>query len=86
MGTKVAILFLYLRIFPSSVATWFRTMCIAFIVVCTVGTIGIILSVVFECNPVSGAYNRWDGEVPTQCININAQVLTSKNSSPDLSI
>lgn len=73
--TKVAILLLYLRIFPSSVATWFRTACFALIAVCITATIGMVLSVAFECHPISGAYLRWDGETESKCINTTAQVL-----------
>lgn len=73
--TKVAILLLYLRIFPSSVATWFRTACFGLIAVCVTATIGMVLAVIFECNPVSGAYLRWDGETESKCINTTAQVL-----------
>ncbi|KAK5171457.1 uncharacterized protein LTR77_004602 [Saxophila tyrrhenica] len=76
MFTKVAIVLLYLRIFPSSVTTWFRTACYTIIGVCIACTIGVLPTVAFECSPISGAYLRWDGETETKCLNTTAQVVS----------
>lgn len=86
MSTKVAILFLYLRIIPSSVSTWFRTSCFTLIGVLIAAAIAMLLSLIFECNPVSGAWTQWNGVRTTKCINFQAQgaALASINIFLDL--
>ena len=88
MLTKISILLLYLRIFPSTVSTWFRTTWFIFIAVCATGMIGMVLAIAFECNPVAGAYNAWDGEHPATCIDTHSQltVMAGINIVLDLAV
>jgi hypothetical protein len=39
------------------------------------GTNGMVLAIVFECDPLTGTYEKWNGLHPTECINTNAQVI-----------
>jgi hypothetical protein len=36
-------------------------------------------TVIFQCTPVSGAWQVWDGERPAKCINQNAMVITTSS-------
>lgn len=51
--TKIAIVLMYLRIFPSSITSHFRTACWIIIGICATSTIAVLLTIIFECNPVS---------------------------------
>lgn len=68
--TKISILCFYLRVFPKKsfrIATYV-------VIALNVGyLISFVLISVFQCNPINGAYLRWDGEHDYQCSNINAQ-------------
>lgn len=68
--TKISILCFYLRVFPKKsfrIATYV-------VIALNVGyLISFVLISVFQCNPINGAYLRWDGEHDYQCNNINAQ-------------
>jgi hypothetical protein len=45
-----------------------------------VAALGFVLTVTFECKPISGAYLGWSAEVPTKCINTNTLVVVSKSN------
>jgi hypothetical protein len=62
--TKISILMLYLRIF---IQRWFRITCYVFLVIITSYMVAAFLSSVFQCTPVSRA---WDKTFPGSCINI----------------
>ena len=68
--TKISILCFYLRVFPKKgfrIATYVAIgFNVAYLIV-------FVLISVFQCNPLKGAYLRWDGEHDYQCNNINAQ-------------
>lgn len=71
--TKMTILFLYLRLFPS---TSFKKMVYAvmsLVVVCCF--VWEVISI-FQCTPLDGAWLAWDGDDRTwvgKCRNVNAQ-------------
>lgn len=68
--TKISILCFYLRVFPKKeirVATYvIMALCVGYL-------ISFVLISVFQCDPINGAYLRWDGEHNFKCNNINAQ-------------
>ncbi|KAK4545780.1 hypothetical protein LTR36_002734 [Oleoguttula mirabilis] len=74
MTTKISIVLLYLRIFPSVVSTWFRRACYLTIGLCVCYLISCDLSVVFECKPISLAWTGWDGEQKGHCFNQEAEI------------
>lgn len=74
--TKISILLLYLRIFPQTVILgWFRPTVWILIGICAATNVAFVLSVVFECKPVVGAFRAWDGSVEAQCFNTTAQII-----------
>ena len=76
MLTKVSILLLYLRIFPKTVASrWFRTTVWTLVGVCLAANAAFVLSIIFQCKPVTGAYKAWDGTVEAKCFNTSAQII-----------
>ncbi|KAI0852791.1 hypothetical protein F5Y00DRAFT_154710 [Daldinia vernicosa] len=66
--TKVSILFFYLKVFPKRS---FRLCTYALIVINLVYAATYDLLLIFQCNPIRGAWLQWDGEFETQCISIN---------------
>lgn len=68
--TKISILCFYLRVFPKKefrIATFVTIgLNVAYLIV-------FVLISVFQCNPLKGAYLRWDAEHDYHCNNINAQ-------------
>ncbi|KAK5169189.1 uncharacterized protein LTR77_006498 [Saxophila tyrrhenica] len=72
---KIAIVLLYLRLFPSSMMTWFRPACYAIIGICVAYTIGGLASLIFACNPLSGVWQRWDQEIEVHCIDSDVQLV-----------
>ena len=88
MLTKVAILFLYLRIFPETTSKPFRITCWAFLGVCISALLGIVFAFIFSCKPISGNWNAWDGEHPATCTNAFAQSMSiaSINVTLDLAV
>ena len=68
--TKISILCFYLRVFPKKeirMATYVvMALCVGYL-------ISFVLISVFQCDPINGAYLRWDGEHNFKCNNINAQ-------------
>ncbi|KKK16523.1 hypothetical protein ARAM_003075 [Aspergillus rambellii] len=68
--TKISILCFYLRVFPR------REFRIAVYVVIAVNIAYVLvfdLISIFQCDPVRGAWERWDDETDFKCRNINAQ-------------
>lgn len=66
--TKVSILFFYLKVFPKRsfrICTW------TLIGINLVYAITYDFLLIFQCNPISGAWKFWDGEFEAQCISIN---------------
>jgi len=66
--TKVSILLFYLRIFPNPV---FRRLVYVALAYCIGYILGTVIALVFQCNPISLAWDRWDGEHPGKCFNLN---------------
>lgn len=76
MLTKISILLLYTRIFPKTVSSrTFRAAVHALIAACAAATAAFVLSIIFQCDPVPGAYKAWDGEYDATCFNTNAQII-----------
>lgn len=68
--TKISILCFYLRVFPKKEIRVTAYVVMAF---CVGYLISFVLISVFQCDPINGAYLRWDGEHNFKCNNINAQ-------------
>ncbi|GAB1212505.1 hypothetical protein ATERTT37_001644 [Aspergillus terreus] len=68
--TKISILCFYLRVFPRKefrIATYV-------VIALNVGyLISFVLISVFQCSPLRGAWEHWDGSGDYKCNNINAQ-------------
>ncbi|RMZ16238.1 hypothetical protein D0862_01324 [Hortaea werneckii] len=75
--TKISILLLYLRIFPSTVSTWFRVNVWIVIGLCSAYCLAMWFSILFECDPIGYNWNRWDGEHEGKCINARALIYSS---------
>lgn len=74
--TKISVLLLYLRIFPKTVSSrWFRYSVWSLIGACAAANIAFVLSIIFQCDPVVGAYEAWDGTVNAKCFNTDAQII-----------
>ena len=73
-GTKISVLLLYLRIFPSTVSTRFRHACYLIIALLVAYCLAMCISTAAECTPSSYAWTRWDGEHEGHCINTVAQI------------
>ncbi|KAI1658361.1 hypothetical protein F4813DRAFT_46919 [Daldinia decipiens] len=66
--TKISILFFYLKVFPKRS---FRLCTYALILTNLVYAVTYDLLLIFQCNPIRGAWLQWDGEFDTRCISIN---------------
>ncbi|KAI7365937.1 hypothetical protein KC354_g4528 [Hortaea werneckii] len=75
--TKISILLLYLRIFPSTVSTWFRVTVWIVIGLCSAYCLAMWFSILFECDPIGYNWTRWDGEHKGNCINARALIYSS---------
>ncbi|KAL6719525.1 hypothetical protein ACLMJK_003766 [Lecanora helva] len=64
--TKLAILFLYLRLFPQQ---WLRQSCWVTGTIVFVGSLAFAIASIFECNPI---HKLWDRKQPGTCFNIGA--------------
>lgn len=73
---KISILLLYLRIWSaiSIDSIRFRYICFALlgVLVTTLSVMTIVIT--FQCNPISYAWHRWDGEHKGSCINTSAMI------------
>lgn len=67
--TKVSILFMYLRIFPSYTfkLTAYGILGFTICFICS-----ILMAAIFNCKPIPLAWEGWDGEHPGKCNNMNA--------------
>jgi hypothetical protein len=66
--TKVSILFFYLKVFPK------RSVRISVYVLIGLNilyNLSYVLILVFQCNPINGAWLGWTGEYTGKCISIN---------------
>lgn len=66
---KLALLFFYMRIFPSKNIQ--RLLWGTIIFNCLFG-LSFVLVAIFQCNPINFFWIMWDGEHKGQCLNINA--------------
>ncbi|KAI0889296.1 uncharacterized protein GGS22DRAFT_69641 [Annulohypoxylon maeteangense] len=66
--TKISILFFYLKVFPKRS---FRICAWALITCNLVYALTYDFLLIFQCNPISGAWTFWDGETESKCISIN---------------
>ncbi|OAA35519.1 hypothetical protein NOR_07904 [Metarhizium rileyi] len=66
---KLALLFFYMRVFPSK-----DVQCLLWgtVIFDIVFGLTFVLVVIFQCNPISHFWVMWDGEHKGQCLNINA--------------
>ncbi|KAK4495211.1 hypothetical protein PRZ48_013540 [Zasmidium cellare] len=75
MTTKVSILQLYLRIWTEeAVSLWFRRTCWSFIWILISTMFAFVVSLIFQCSPVSYAWTDWDGLHHGHCINRAGQI------------
>jgi hypothetical protein len=72
--TKISILCFYLRVFPRREIRRLIYVAIG-LNVCYILVFNIIT--IFQCNPVQGAWLRWDAEHNFKCNNVNGQVWCS---------
>ncbi|KAL1880549.1 hypothetical protein VTK73DRAFT_5562 [Phialemonium thermophilum] len=66
--TKVSILLFYLKVFPGRT---FKFCAYALIALNSVYALSFIFILIFQCDPIPGAWRQWDGEFPAKCISIN---------------
>ena len=69
MLLKLTLLFFFLRIFP---ARKMRHIIWATITFTLLWGMACIIAAIFQCNPISFSWDRWDGEHKGQCVDINA--------------
>ncbi|KAG8170266.1 hypothetical protein KVR01_001011 [Diaporthe batatas] len=67
-STKIAMLLLYLKVFPSQT---FRRVCFVMIGVCLVYSPATALATFFNCTPVSYNWTGWTGETEGSCFSFN---------------
>jgi hypothetical protein len=67
--TKMAILLLYYRVFPTPL---FRKFVIVSLVVCVAYIPAFAGSIAFHCIPISYTWTSWTGETRGHCANLNA--------------
>ncbi|KAL6244186.1 hypothetical protein RBB50_009056 [Rhinocladiella similis] len=67
--TKMALLLLYYRVFPSQV---FRRFVIGSMAVCALYIPTFALGIAIQCIPISHAWTSWTGETTGKCMNLNA--------------
>lgn len=71
---KISILLLYLRIFPDQ---RFRLIVWISVGLCSGYLISFVSVSIWQCRPIRGAWEAWDGEFEGHCNNINLQGWTS---------
>ncbi|KAL9527886.1 SAT4 family membrane protein [Sphaerulina musiva] len=82
-AVKISLLLTYLRIFQSRN---FRRVVYLVIALNVCYAISFVLVSVFQCLPVSCAWNKWSGEYPCKCNNINAQGWASAGANVGLDV
>ncbi|RMZ21019.1 hypothetical protein D0859_14973 [Hortaea werneckii] len=88
-ATKLSIIFLYLRVFPSVLSHSFRWWCIGFMALTVAYWVSLSITIIAACSPVSYSWNRWDpGEHSGHCIDVNAGIFAGAgiNIALDLAI
>ncbi|KAH9827804.1 putative integral membrane protein [Teratosphaeria destructans] len=80
---KVSLLTTYLRVFPSE---RFRTACFVVIGLHGAYIIAFVLVSLFQCRPISLAWEHWHREIPGHCNNINAQIWAASTTNMVLDI
>jgi hypothetical protein len=68
--SKISILFFYLRVFP---AKSFRTLTYGVMALCVAYTIAFFIATLFQCRPISMAWDQWDGLHEGKCNDIHLQ-------------
>lgn len=68
---KIALLFFYMRIFPSTEA---RRLLWGTIIMVALFGITFVLTSAFQCVPINYSWHMWDGEHEGQCMNLNAMM------------
>jgi hypothetical protein len=71
---KLTLLFFFLRIFPKPII---RRILWATIVFDILFGVAFAITGVFQCDPISHYWTRWDGEGAGKCVNINALAWTN---------
>ena len=66
---KIAMLFFYIRIFPSQRVKRLLWATVAFV---SLYTLSFLFAAAFQCQPVSHFWLKWDGTHPGKCVDINA--------------
>ncbi|KAL6159828.1 hypothetical protein ACJBU6_02247 [Exserohilum turcicum] len=66
---KLTLLFFFLRIFPKTIT---KRLLWATVAVNCLSGVAFVFVAIFQCNPISSYWTRWDGEGTGKCININA--------------
>ncbi|KAH7114901.1 hypothetical protein EDB81DRAFT_873423 [Dactylonectria macrodidyma] len=83
VSIKIALLFFYLRIFPSPTT---RKVLYGTLAVTVAFLVTFMIQALVTCRPVSHFWNRWDGEREGHCLNINAGTWSHSAISIALSI
>lgn len=69
--TKMSVLAFYLQIFPNKTVRYGSY----FLMACNAGyIISTTLAIIFQCDPIPGAWLAWDGTVKAKCINLSSLV------------
>ena len=66
--TKISILLFYLKVFPQR---YFRMCTWVFVGLNVAYALAYIFLLTFQCDPIPGAWMKWDGEYEARCISIN---------------
>ncbi|RMY68197.1 hypothetical protein D0864_11403 [Hortaea werneckii] len=88
-ATKLSIIFLYLRVFPSVLSHSFRWWCIGFMALTAAYWVSLSITIIAACSPVSYSWTRWDpSEHSGHCIDVNAGIFAGAgiNIALDLAI
>ncbi|KAK4613817.1 hypothetical protein CLAFUW4_09249 [Fulvia fulva] len=80
-STKIAILLLYLRMWPYTGASdeprWFRTSCKVLIVILMAYAALLIVVLGLQCQPISFSWLKWDGMHAGYCIDVNVLIFAT---------
>jgi hypothetical protein len=69
MFVKLALLFFYIRVFPSHGVRWLLWSTVSLL---TLVSAVFIFTAIFQCSPVSYFWQKWDGQHVGQCLDSNA--------------
>ncbi|KXJ88215.1 hypothetical protein Micbo1qcDRAFT_19083 [Microdochium bolleyi] len=76
--TKISVLIFYLQIFPERI---YKRATIGLIILNVLYLIAFLVTTVFQCTPVSGAWMTWDGTFEASCRSLNKQVWAAATTS-----